>query len=286
MKSPRLTGKFAIVTGGTRGIGKAVAKNFFDQGAYVLICARNQQEINSTCKEIDPFSRRCLGIKADVSVIKDCEKLIQYAIKKFGNIDILINNAGIYGEIGKLERSNLQNWVKTINVNLLGTVNCTKFAIPVMKKGGGGKIINFAGAGAGGKKALPNFSAYYTSKVAIAGFTETIAEELKEDNIQINCISPGPVNTGLTDYLIAQGIKKAGKQMYQQALNQKRDNKNSADSAINMINFLCSNKANHLSGRLISSQWDSINILQKLDREGAMFKLKRIDGQLFDSKKN
>lgn len=286
IKSPTLIGRCAIVTGGTHGIGKAVAKNLFDHGAKVLTCSRNQKDINSSISEIDPTKKRFFGIKADVSIIKDCEKLIKYAVKKFGNIDILINNAGIYGEIGKLERSNLQNWVKTINVNLFGTVNCSKFVIPVMKKGGGGKIINFAGAGAGGKKALPNFSAYYTSKVAIVGFTETIAEELKEDNIQINCISPGPVNTGITDYLIAQGIKKAGKQIYQQALNQKRDNKNSPDSAINMINFLCSDQANHITGRLISSKWDSINILQKLDREGDMFKLRRIDGQLFDSKKN
>lgn len=279
-------GKSVIVTGGSRGIGKAVAKNFFDQGASVLICSRSKSEVTSACSEIDPSRKKCFGIKADVSVIKDCGRLIKYAVKKFGKIDILINNAGIYGEIGKLETSNLKNWAKTIEVNLLGAVNCTKFAILFMKKSRGGKIINFAGAGVGGKKGLPNFSAYYTSKISIAGFTETIAEELKQDNIQINCISPGPVNTGITDYLLAQGIKKTGKQMYQQALNQKKESKNTPDLAIKMINFLCSKKANHLSGRLFSSKWDSITLLQSLNNEGDMFKLRRIDGQLFDTKKN
>ncbi len=279
-------GKSVIVTGGSRGIGKAVAKNFYELGAFVIICARNQQEIDSACKEIDPSGKRCFGIQTDVSVIEECEKLIKYVVEKFGKIDILINNAGVYGEIGELETSNLKNWAKTLEVNLLGTVNCTKFVISVMKKNGGGKIVNFAGAGAGGKKGLPNFSAYYTSKIAIVGFTETLAEELKKDNIQINCISPGPVNTGITDYLITQGVTKAGPKMYKQALDQKKDNKNSPESAINMINYLCSGKTDHISGRLISSKWDNIEDLKKLPQEGDMFKLRRIDGQLFDTKQD
>lgn len=282
----RFKDKCIIITGGSRGIGKAVAKNFFELGASVLICSRNKQEIVSTCKQIDPLGKRFLGIQADVSKISDCEKLIKYAVKKFGTIDILINNAGIYGEIGKLETSNMENWDRAIQVNLLGTVNCTKFAIPVMRKSHGGKIINFAGAGVGGKKALPNFSAYYTSKIAIVGFTETIAEELEEYNIQINSISPGPVNTGITDYLVAQGEKKAGQKMYQQAINQKKDYKNSSESAINMINFLCSKQAKNITGRLISSKWDKIDDLKKIYNKGDLFKLRRIDEQLFDIKQD
>lgn len=283
IKSPILIGRCAIVTGGTRGIGKAVAKNFFDHGAKVLICSRNQKDINSTISEIDPTKKRFFGIKADISKNTDCKRLIDFAIKTFGKVDILINNAGIGGEIGKFETNNLKNWAKTIKVNLLGTVYCSKFVIPYMKKGGGGKIINFAGGGVGGKKPLPNFSAYYTSKIALVGFTETIAVELKEYHIQINCISPGPVNTGITDYIISQGAEKAGEEMYQQTLNQRKNEKNSPQSTIEMINFLSSKKADHITGRLISSKWDSFDTLKKLNKED-YFKLRRIDGELFDIK--
>lgn len=278
------SGKYIVVTGGTRGIGKAVAKNFFDLGATVLICSRSKKEIESTVSEIDQTKKRFFGIKADVSKIADCKNLINFAIKTFGAVDILINNAAILGEIGEFEKNNLKNWAKTIKVNLLGTVYCSRFVIPYMKKFGNGRIINFAGGGVGGKKTLPNFSAYYTSKIAIVGFTETIAAEIKEYNLQINCISPGPVNTGITDYLISQGAEKAGEAMYQNALNQKKSNKNSPQSAINMINFLCSGKANHITGRLISCKWDSFTFLKKLNKEGDTYKIRRIDGQLFDSK--
>src|SRR4030042_1916997 len=109
---------------------------------------------------------------------------------------------------------------KTIEINLMGTVYCTRLALEQMKNQKHGKIINLAGAGVGGKKPLSRFSAYYTSKAAVAAFTEVVASEVANYNIQVNCISPGAINTYFTDYLIAQGPEKAGP-MYEQALKQK-----------------------------------------------------------------
>ncbi|MDO8482542.1 MAG: SDR family oxidoreductase [bacterium] len=278
------SGKYVIVTGGSRGIGKAIAKEFFALGAGVLICARDQNELEATCNEIDPKRERFFGIKADVSEIADCEKVINFAVKKFGTIDILVNNAGTYGEIGELEKTDPENWAKTIAINLLGTVYCTRLVIPIMKKAGAGKIVNFAGGGVGGRKPLPNFSAYYTSKVAIAGFTETVAAETVKWNIQINCISPGPVNTGITDYLIAEGPEKAGEEMYEQSLKQKKTGGSSARLATDLIHFLCSADANHITGRLLSAKWDSIDTLKKIGKEGDIFKLRRIDNDSFCGK--
>ncbi len=275
------SGKCVIVTGGSRGIGKAIAKEFFGLGAEVLICARDRKELEAACNEIDPKGKKFFGIKADVSKIADCEKVINFAVKKFGTIDILVNNAGTYGEIEEFEKTNLKNWTKTIAVNLFGTVYCTRAALPIMKKAGAGKIINFAGGGIGGKKPLPNFSAYYTSKMAIAGFTETVAAETAKWNIQINCISPGPVNTAITDYLVAQGPEKAGEEMYKQSLQQKKTGGSSAQLATDLIDFLCSADANHITGRLLSAKWDSIDTLKKMGKEGDMFKLRRIDNDLF-----
>lgn len=278
------TGKHIIVTGGSGGIGKAIAKDFFDRGATVLICARKKSSLNETCKEIDPIGKRFFGIVADVSKIKDCKKLVNFAIKKFKKIDVLINNAGTYGEIGELSIVNLENWRKTIETNLFGTVQCTRLVLPIMKKRKTGKIINFAGGGIGGKNPLPNFSAYYTSKIAIAGFTETVASELRNLGVNVNCISPGGVNTGITDYLISQGPKKAGEEIYKQALEQKKKGKSSMEDITNLVAFLSSSSSNHINGRLLSAKWDKIPVLKNLEKEGDLFKLRRIDKDLFYGK--
>ena|SRR3989338_3128951 len=279
-----LNGMSAIITGGSRGIGKALAREFFERGARVLICARDKKELEATCKEIDPSGKKFFGINTDVSKISDCEKLINLAVKKFGTIDILINNAGTYGEIGEFEKTNLKKWTKTLEVNLFGTVYCTRLVLSLMKKARTGAIINFAGGGVGGKFPLPNFSAYYTSKMAIAGFTETVASEVANWGIRINCVSPGAVNTGITDYLLAQGPEKAGKEIYLKSLQQKKNNANSPRQTVELINFLCSTEASHITGRLLSAKWDSAETLKKMEKDGDKFRLRRIDGDLFYGK--
>ncbi len=275
------SGKYVLVTGGSKGIGKFIAKDFFSHGATVLICARRQAEIKAACKEIDPTGKRFFGIAADVSKISDCRKLINFAVKKFGTVDILVNNAGIYGEIGDFSGVDVKKWTEAILINLFGTVYCSRFVLPIMKKRKSGKIINFAGGGIGGKKPLPNFSAYYTSKMAVSGFTEDVAAETQNHNVQINCISPGAVNTGFTDYLISQGPGKAGEAMYKQSVEQKKSVNNNLEYTVNLIRFLCSKEANHITGRLLSAKWDKIDILKKLKNDESRFKLRRIDNELF-----
>lgn len=278
------SGKYVLVTGGSKGIGKVIAKDFFLHGATVLICARKQDEVDTTCKEIDPTGKRFFGVVANVSKVSDCRRLVNFALKKFGTVDVLINNAGIYGEIGDFSSVDVKKWTEAIEINLFGTVYCSRFVLPIMKKRGAGKIINFAGGGIGGKKPLPNFSAYYTSKIAVSGFTEEIAGETQKNNIQINCISPGAVNTGFTDYLIIQGPEKAGEDMYRQSIEQKKGSNNNLEYTTNLIRFLCSKEADHITGRLLSAKWDKIDILKKLEKNGDTFKLRRIDNELFYGK--
>lgn len=278
------TGKKIIVTGGSKGIGQAIAKSFFDKGASVLVCSRNGEDAAVMARSVDPAGQRFIGIQGDVSVIDDCEKIINFAAEKFGGIDILVNNAGIYGEIGSLETCDIHRWADAINVNLLGTVYCTKLVLPIMKKAGKGKIINFAGAGVGGKKPLPNFSPYYTSKVAVAGFTETIAAEIIDANIQINCIAPGAINTGITEALIASGPEKAGADAYRKALEQKEKGGDSVEKVQDVIDFLCSSESDNVTGRLVSAKWDSFEKLKGLPKDGDQLKLRRIDDDLFYGK--
>ncbi len=278
----------AIITGGVRGIGLAISRQLVQQGIKVLICSRTQNDINQALEILNSNSRKmAFGILADVSVHGDCQKLIRRAKKLFKNrVDVLVNNAGIYGPIGLLEENDFQLWAKTIEINLLGMVYCCQQIIPLMKRQGQGKIINLCGAGAGGSKSLPRFSAYYTSKVAVAGFTEVLADELKDYNVQVNCIAPGAINTGMTDYLIAQGSKKAGVVMHEKAVAQKQSGGDSLQLVTQLVSFLISAQADHLSGRLLSAKWDNLNALSQAIHSQNLFKLRRIGDKIFYESKS
>ncbi len=277
----------AIITGGARGIGIAISKQLIADGYTVVICSRTKKDINIALETLNssPKKTRAYGLKIDVSDSADCKKLINFSKKISKKIEVLINNAGIYGPVGKLEDINPTEWSKTIQVNLLGAVYCTQLVIPVMKKNKKGKIINLCGGGVGGQNTLPRFSAYFTSKISIAGLTEVVAEELKGSNIQVNCIAPGAVNSSLTDYLLGQGEKKVGKEIYLRSLKQKRSGGDSPLLAAELVSFLCSSKADHITGRLISAKWDSIDDLEHESKLSAnKYKLRRIDNSTFYEK--
>lgn len=280
-----LEGKVVIITGGSRGIGKVVTKEFLNQGASVVICSRNENEIINTVKELDQSGTRLKGCVTDVTSINACKGLIKFAIQEFKKVDVLVNNAGIYGPIGPFDSNNLKEWHTAINVNLLGTINCSHEVIPFFKKQGYGKIVNMAGAGVGGKRALARFSSYYTSKAAVVAFTEVLGSELEEHNIQVNCIAPGAVNTFLTDFLLQRGREKAGEHMYQQALKQKETGGDPPELAATMITFLASEKADHITGKMLSAKWDKIDMLKKTKKfSPSLYALRRIDEELFYEK--
>ncbi len=282
----KLLNKNAIVTGGARGIGKAITEKLIKGGARVLICSRNRAELIRTCKEIDPAGKKVIGIQADVSKIEDCKKLIDKAKKIFGRIDILVNNAGIYGPIGPFETNSLKKWQEAQNINFLGTVFCSQLVVPLMKKQKSGKIINLAGAGVGGNRPLARFSAYYVSKAAVVAFTEVLASELDEWNIQVNCISPGAINTYLPKFLLKQGLKKAGKIMYEQALNQMKSGGDPVELGAKLVAFLSSAESNHISGKVLSAKWDKIDRIKKMKPMNKnLYVLRRIDKELYYEKK-
>lgn len=278
-----LTGVNAIVTGGTKGIGFNIVKTLLQNGALVVICSRNSQDVKNTVKKL-ASSGKVFGIKADVSLLPDCEKLIKFAQKKMKTINVLINNAGIYGPIGLLETLDAKNWQKTIEINLMGTVNCSSLVIPIMKTQKQGKIINFCGAGVGSQTTMPRFSAYYTSKFAIAGFTQVLSDEVSPFGIQVNAVSPGGINTGLTDYLISQGKDKAGEIEFNKAINQRKTGGTSPELVANLVAFLSSSRSDHLTGRILSAKWDKPSSLIG-NKSPDLYKLRRIDNQLFHESK-
>lgn len=239
-----LGGKKAIITGGSRGIGKVVADLFLKEGAEVCIVARGAEGQNSSF----------LTQRADVSKPAEVKKVFA-ALEKLwdGQIDILVNAAGIYGPKGFLEDNDEKEWLETVLINLMGTVYATKRVLPFMKKNKSGVIINFSG---GGEGAFPRFSAYAASKGAVARFTETIAEEVKDFGVRVNAIAPGAVNTKFLEEVLEAGPDKVGKDFYERSKKQKEDGGSSPQKAAELCLFLASDESKGITGRILSALWD------------------------------
>lgn len=189
----KLSGKVAIVTGGSRGIGKATAKLFAQQGANVVITARDETRLETTAKELN-----VIGIAGDIRKTPDVENVVKKTLEKFGKIDILVNNAGIFLQIKPLHEISEIEWNEVIDINLTGQFRFTKAVIPHMMKTGG-CIVNVSSDA--GLKSFDNFEAdaYSASKAALILLTKTGAIEYAKHKIRINCICPGVVETDMTE---------------------------------------------------------------------------------------
>ena len=249
----KLAGKAAIITGAGRGIGKAIALAFAHEGADVLVASRTLSEVAETAEEARALGRHALPLKVDVSNRDEVERMVAQALEEFGKVDILVNSAGIYGAIGPLVDNDPEKWVQTVRINLFGSFFCARAVLPVMIRQRRGKIINLSGGGA--TSPLPNFSAYASSKAAIVRLTETLAEEIKGFNIQVNAIAPGGVNTRLTDEILAAGAA-AGEEMLARTHQQKETGGVPPERAAALAVFFASDESNGLTGRLISAVWD------------------------------
>lgn len=260
--------KNALITGGSRGIGKAIAEEFLKEGAGVVIIARDPKELKKAYLELSKkYPKRIFAERTDVSKLKDVKKLRGKIKKHVGHIDILVNAAGIQGEIGSFTENNMLSWETALHVNLLGTAYIMHEFLPDMIKHGKGKIINFSGGGATGPR--PFFSSYSASKTAVVRLTETVAEELQEKKIKIdiNAIAPGAVNTRLLNELISAGSNKTGKKEYEEALKRTKSGGENPQKAARLAVFLASFKSDSLTGRLISAIYDTWQEIPKHKKE-------------------
>ncbi len=246
-----LQGKKTIITGGSRGIGKAIAVAFVREGANVMIASRSGEELKAAKRELE--SEKVHTHIADVSKEADAKALVASAAKEMGGVDILVNAAGMYGPIGPSSAVDTAKWRNTFEVNLFGTFYMFREVAPLMAKQKSGKIINFSGGGDG---PLPNFSAYSSSKVAVVRLTETLAEEVKQYHIDINAIAPGPVNTKIFEDALAAGEKAVGKEKYAAFLKQKQEGGVPPEKAAELCVFLASSASDGLTGKFLSAVWD------------------------------
>jgi NAD(P)-dependent dehydrogenase (short-subunit alcohol dehydrogenase family) len=191
-----ITGKRAIVTGASRGVGEAIAKGFAEAGADLVLVSRNLSALEKVAKEIEGLGRKALPISADIGKFEDIQKAIEAALKVFPRIDILVNNAGISPVLKKAEEMTFREWEEIVRVNLTGTFLVCQEVGKVMIQQGGGKIINMVSVGA--VVGFPRQIAYCATKGGILQLTKVLAIEWARHNIQVNAIGPAYLETELT----------------------------------------------------------------------------------------
>ncbi|MDK0540586.1 3-oxoacyl-[acyl-carrier-protein] reductase [Clostridium perfringens] len=238
-----LKDKVAIVTGGTRGIGRAIALKLADQGANIVINYRNSDKEAEELKAIlEEKGVKVLTVKCDISNFEDSKNLMDKCKEVFGKIDILVNNAGITKDtlIMRMKKEDFDN---VIDVNLKGTFNCAKHASAIMLKQRFGKIINMTSVvGIAGNAGQVNYAA---SKAGVIGLTKSLAKELGSRGITVNAVAPGFINTDMTASLSEKVKEEASKNIPLKRLGDPED-------VANLVGFLASDAANYITGQVIN----------------------------------
>lgn len=252
-----LAGRTAIITGASLGLGAAIARRFVEEGASVALCARDGTALDTVVAALRGIAgsrQKVLGMPADVARTADIDALVAHAIEAFGGLDVLVNNAGVYGPMGPLESVPWDAWVEAIAINLNGTVYPCRAVLAHFKARGRGKIINISGGGA--TNPLPNISAYAASKAAVVRFTETLAEETRSFGIDVNAVAPGALNTRLTDELLQAGPDKVGAAFHARMRQIQEEGGTPLAKGAALCAWLASPASDGITGKLISAVWD------------------------------
>lgn len=275
----RLQGRVAIVTGGGRGIGEAIALAFAREGAHLAIASRTQTELDQVATQIRELGGQVRVVRTDVSRRDDVLRLVEATLTTYGQIDILVNAAGVYGPIGPMWETDVDEWIRATQINLFGTFLCCHAVLPHMIPRRQGKIITFSGGGA--TSPLPRFTAYGVSKTANVRLTETLAEEVKEFNIQVNAVAPGAVDTRLQDQVLAAGERAGDLLARIRRLRETGEGGVPRELPAELVVFLASDESDGLTGKLIAAphdgweSWDADRIAEVMS--APWFTLRRMD---------
>ena len=268
-----------LITGASLGLGRAVADACVAQGASVMLSARTNAPLQRACQELRDHAAprtRVVAMPADVARPGDVEALLAATEDDLGGLDGAVCCAGVYGPIGRFEAADWEKWVEAIHINLLGTALVCRAAVPLLRRSSGGSIVTLSGGGA--TAPLPRFSAYGASKAAVVRLTETLSVELAEDNIAVNAIAPGALNTRLLDQVLAAGPERAGA-MHTRAVEQAQSGGASLERAAELCALLLTQRSDGITGRLLSAPWDPWDeLVARADnlRDSDVYTLRRI----------
>jgi NAD(P)-dependent dehydrogenase (short-subunit alcohol dehydrogenase family) len=253
----KLSGLNAIITGANQGLGLEIARHFVKEGANLAVCARDEKKLVAAVAELRALAsggQKIFSSACDVSQPRDVQAFTTAALKALGSVQVLVNNAGVYGPKGPTESVDFDEWKHAIEINVFGVLLFCRELIPHFKAQGHGKIINLSGGGA--TAPLPFISAYAASKAAVVRLTETLAEELRAAKIDVNAVAPGALNTRLLDEVLSAGPAAVGEAFYQKAIKQKETGGASLDLGAGLCSWLASAESDGITGKLLSAQWD------------------------------
>jgi NAD(P)-dependent dehydrogenase (short-subunit alcohol dehydrogenase family) len=244
-----LTGKVAVVTGGTEGIGRATALRLAQEGAHVAICARRQDLLDRTAEELRKRGAEVLAVTADMSKSADVERFMNAVIARFGRIDILVNNAGTSAR-GKFLQVDDKAWDADLELKVFGAIRCTRLAVPHMRKQGGGRIVNItiSSAKQPGAESMPTS----VSRAAGLALTKALSKEYAADNIRVNTVCIGKIKSGQHERRYTrQGI--SAEEYYRQAAKDiPLGRVGEAEEVASVIAFLASDAASYVTGTSIN----------------------------------
>lgn len=201
----RLSGKVAIVTGASSGIGEATALALAEEGAIVVAAARREDRLRGLAESIQASGGQVHTLRADVQVEEDCRRMVADTEERYGRVDILVNNAGVM-LLGPIAGADTEDWRRMIHTNVLGLMYCTHAALPVMTRQKSGHIVNVSSVA--GRTARAGVGVYNASKWAVGAFSEALRQEVHKDGIRVTIIEPGVVRTELRDHITVPEVRE------------------------------------------------------------------------------
>lgn len=284
----KLAGRIALVTGAGQGLGAEIARQYVINGASVMLCGRSAEKLEAQKLNLTPLlapDARIVTSAVDVAEPRQVDATFARLRSEFPRLDIVVNNAGVYGPMGNIEDIDWEEWVDALRINLLGLVYVSRAAIPIMRAQRHGKIINVSGGGAANP--MPMISAYAASKAGVVRFTESLALECLDDHIDVNAIAPGALRTQMMDQLLKAGPEKVGAQFYDRMKRIAEEGGTPLSLGAALCVFLGSPDSDGITGKLIAAQWDRWEDWpQHLDELNAsdVYTLRRITGRDRDKK--